>query len=268
MDVVFENSFCKCQGNDGCTRGCRFVNHLDREQYPPFRRCEGKKPRRRSTDNCARHVTGAIMTVIHSFLFTHCNNTGTETSQNALNYKQCVDNFQEDVKHGNISICRHGFMFPSAFCLLNLDGKSFDLYNSISNRRIRGRCKNWNQYNQLLLNVDASVYYGEITIFPVFKKIPFEKITSMESGKLRVDPAKIPVGSIVISESEFNDPNGHIEVKTNKNECGENKDQICFCSDFCRERLIYKRPVLAVFEWNPEFIRYVLDTMFWWDFSL
>ena len=251
LDTVFKNSFCECQGNDGCTRGCR---------------CEGKKPSRRSTDNCAKHVTGAMMTVIHSFLFTHCNSIDGGASQNAVDYDQCVDSFQEDVKNGNISICRHGFKFSSAFCLLNLDGQSFDLYDSISDKGIRRKCKNWDRYNQSLLNVNASAYYGDMTIVPVFKKVPFEKITSKKNGKFQVDPAKIPVGSIVIAESDLNNSNGHVEIKTDRNECGEDKTQACFCSDFCRERLIYDKPVLAVFEWNPKFIRYMWDTVFWWKF--
>ena len=266
LDVVYENSFCECQVNDGCTRGCRVVNDLDREIYLPVRKCTGKKPSRRSTDYCAKHVTGAIMTFIHSTLFVHCNSVPGEISQNAKNYTQCVDDFQEDVRNKNISICRHGFRFPSAFCFLNLDGQSFDLYNSISNRKIRRTCKNWDQYNQTLLNVDASVYYGEMTIIPMFKKIPFEKISSEKNGKQQVDTQKIPIGAIIVSESEFNNPNGHVEVKTDRNECGEDKMQTCFCSDFCRERLVYDKPVLAVFEWNPDFMKYIWDTFYWWEF--
>ena len=260
LNTVFENSVCRCQGNNGCTRGCRVANDSGKNQYPSIRKCKGKKPRRRSTDSCAKHITGAMMTFIQKFLFTHCDNTEGKILQNVIDYAQCLYNFQKDVKRGDISICRHGFIFPSAFCLLNLDGQSFNLYNSIPNRRIRQTCKNWDQYNKFLLDVDASAYYEETTIIPLFQKVPFEKIIFEREGKLKVDPSKIPIGSIIISKSEFNDPNGHVEVKTNRKECGADKNQTCFCSDFCRERLIYTKPVLAVFTWNSDFIRYIENT--------
>ena len=36
-------------------------------------------------------------------------------------------------------------------------------------------------------------------------------------------------------------------------------NQICFCSDYCRERERYEPPfkLLAVFQWNPEIIKYM-----------
>ena len=265
LDVIYANSFCKCDGNNGCTRGCRLVNDLDREQYPPVRKCRNKKLSNRSTDNCAKHVTGAIMTFIHSTLFVHCNSLSGQVSQNLKSYEQCVVSFKKDVRNKNVSICRHGFRFSSAFCFLNLDGQSFDLYDSIPHRGIRGVCKNWDFYNQLLLHVDASAYYGKPTIIPMFKKIPFEKIASEKNGKWQVDPNKIPIGSIIVSESEFNNPHGHVEVKTDKSECGNDKSQICFCSDFCRERLEYSKSVLAVYEWSPSFMVYIWDSFFLWD---
>lgn len=265
LNIIYENSFCECGGNDGCTRGCRFDNDLDREQYPPVRRCTGKKSSSRSTDQCAKHVTGAVMAFIHSTLFIHCKSVSGQNSQNLKSYKQCVDTFDEDVQNRNVSICRHGFRFDSAFCFLNLDGQSFDLYDKISHRGIRWVCKNWDFYNQLLLHVDASIYYREPVTIPMFKKIPLEEITSEQNGKRRVDPDKIPIGSIIVSESEYGSPHGHVEVKTHIRKCGKDKLQVCFCSDFCRKRLVYTKPVLAVFEWNPSFIEYVWNVFFLWE---
>ena len=248
LDVIFENSFCSCQGNDGCTRGCRFASHLGRNEYAPVRRCEGKKPVSKSNYNCARHVTGAMMTVIHKFLYFYCNSIGGGTLENIEDYQMCADRFNEDVKNNNVSICRHGFIFPAALCMLNLDGRNFDLYDKISDKGIRSTCKYGDRYNQMLMNVDASLYYGEMTIIPMFRKVSAEKYKEFQ-----IDPTKIPEGAIVVTDSSIN-LEGHVEVKTNRNECGKSKNQTCFCSDFCRERSPYDQTVLAVFEWNPEFI--------------
>ena len=249
-DIVFENSFCKCQGNNGCTRGCVLASLLDKDQYPPIRKCEGKKPTDSSSFFCARHITGAIMTIIHNFLADHCKKTNGGILEDTTDYQQCVNNFREDLKINNTNICRHSFIFPSALCMLNLDGQSAHNYNSIPNEDVRLKCKRWNRYNQSLLAVNASLYNGEIRIIPLFKKISPEK-----NKEFQMDPRKIPNGAIIITKSHLK--YGHVEVKTDRNECGKNKTQTCFCSDFCQERLRYNQPVLAVFEWNSEFIRYM-----------
>lgn len=262
LDVVYENSFCRCQGNDGCTRGCRSAARLNRGEYAPVRRCEGKKPMGRSYDYCARHVTGSIMTLIHNFLYFHCNIIDNGTLMDIEDYRMCADRFNTDIRNNNIHICRHGFVFHAALCMLNLDGHSFNLYNSIANRSIRSTCKNWDRYNQMLTHVNASIYYGQTTIIPMFKKIPSERYREFQAN-----PAEIPEGAIVVTDSFIN-PEGHVEIRMNKNECGRNKNQPCFCSDFCRERSTYHQNVLAVFEWNPEFIKYLWNTLYWARSSL
>ncbi|MCZ0933523.1 MAG: hypothetical protein OXJ52_10305, partial [Oligoflexia bacterium] len=56
---------------------------------------------------------------------------------------------------------------------------------------------------------------------------------------------------------------GHVEVRTDKMLCGKNKDEICFCSDYCQERKHYGWPykILAVYEWNPQFLEYADQTI-------
>ena len=249
LDIIFENSFCRCQGNNGCTRGCRLASYLDKDQYPPVRKCAGKKSMYSSLSNCARHITGAMMTVIHDFLTDHCQNTGKGVIENMTDYQQCVNNFIEDVNNSNTNICRHGFVFHSALCMLNLDGHSADIYNNISNKYVRSNCKNWDQYNQSLLTINVSLYEGEFVRIPLFNKVSPEKNTEFKR-----EPHKIPTGAIIVTKSNLK--HGHVEVKTDRQECGKDKTQTCFCSDYCRERLRYDYPVLAVFEWNPEFIKY------------
>ena len=255
FSIILENTDCKCQGNDGCTRGCRPRSHLnrfDRDQYPPFRKCTEKKSIRHSSDNCAKHVTGAIMTVLDDLLDNHCENTEEEIPKNVTNYLQCIKNFREDVKNDNISICRHSFRFRYAFCMLNLDGQSAQIYNSIPDKTVRSICKAWDHYNQTLLTLNVPLYNGEIMRIPIFNRIPSE-----QNKEFQKDPSKIPKGAIIILKSGRSPKYGHVEVKTDRNECGKDKTQTCFCSDYCRERSSYNRPVLAVFEWNLEFIRYV-----------
>jgi hypothetical protein len=230
---------------------------LDRGEYAPVRRCRGKKSMRKSNDTCARHVTGAIMSVIHNFLYFHCNKVGKGTVENMEDYQMCVERFNQNIRNKNINICRQSFIFPAALCMLNLDGKNFGLYNTISTRSIRRDCKNWDRYNRHLVNIDVSLYYGEKITFPMFKRIPSEKYK-----EFRADPSKIPVGAIVVTDS-FTSPEGHVEVKIDKKECGRNKNQACFCSDFCRERSTYSSNVLAVFEWNQDLIGYLWRTFLW-----
>ena len=258
-DILFTNSGCWCQGNNGCTRGCKLESHLNGSQSPPIRKCRGRKSISRSSDECARHVIGAMMTVLHEFLLGHCENTGDRILKNKVDYDQCVDNFNQDLRNHNISICRHGFRFKYAYCMLNLDGQSAHLYKNIPNRAIRSECKRWDQYNQFLLAVNTSLYPGDIALIPLFRKI-----SPKRNKEFQKDPGKIPKGAIIITKlsSEY----GHVEVKTDRDECGADKNQTCFCSDFCEERLRYDSPVRAVFEWNPEFIRYAKTNNYYLDF--
>lgn len=246
-DVVFKNAECRCQGNNGCTRGCRLEGFFD-SRSPVFRECRGDKRLGRSGANCARHITGAIMTVIHDLLADRC----TDTGYGMKDYQQCVDNFREDLSSGNISLCRHGFVFHSALCMLNLDSQGSHVYKDIRNRGVRSNCKNWDQHNQSLLSVDIPFHYGETMKIPLFRKVSSER-----NEEFQRDPRQIPEGAIIVTRSHRKE--GHVEIKTRWNECGKNNTQTCFCSDYCRERLRYTRPVLAVFEWNPEFLRYVMN---------
>ena len=249
LDTIFENADCECQGNGGCTRGCGLASDSGDSHPLPIRKCERKKPIRRSSATCAKHVTGAIMAVINKFLMNQCKNTHSEMFKN-ITYTQCLKNFDEDVRNNNVNICRYGFRFDYAFCMLNLDGQSHHLYDTISNKNVKSTCKRWNPYNQLLLAVDASPYYREMILIPFFKKISPDKYKEFQK-----DTSKIPEGSIIVTRLYSSE--GHVEVKTNRSECGKDKNQTCFCSDHCNERPKYPRPILAIFEWNPEFIHYV-----------
>ncbi len=250
LDTIFENTDCECQVNDGCTRGCGLESNLERYHPLPIRRCKGKKPIYYSSTACARHVTGAIMAVLNKFLSHHCTGIYSEIFEN-MTYRQCVKNFDTDVQNNSVDICLYSLRFESALCMLNLDGQSSQVYKNTPTRSIRSNCQSWGIYNQLLLAVNTSWHHKEMTLVPFFKKIASEKYKEFER-----DTNKIPEGSIIVTT--LYSPHGHVEVKTNKNECGKDKAQTCFCSDFCRERQKYPRSILAVFEWNPEFIRYVL----------
>ena len=257
LNIVYMNAGCSCDINDGCTRGCPLESNSDRDHPLPIRKCNGKKSIHSSNDHCAKHVTGAIMAVAHESLLDHCKNT----EQRIHGYQECLRNFHKDIFNNNINICRNGFQFPSAFCMLNLDGQNFSLYNQISSPYIKSKCKNLDRYNQFLLAVYVPLYNETFMIIPLFKRISPEKNKEFEK-----DPSKIPTGAIIITDS-YN-INGHVEVKTNQKECGRDKTQICFCSDYCRERLKYHHPVLAVFEWNPEFIKYVSGNRFPYHWQL
>ena len=250
MGIIFENASCRCGGNTGCTRGCRLASYLSEAPDSTIRQCIGRKSIRRSRARCTQHTTGALMAVIHDLLTDYCKSTEDRILWASMSYQECDDNFNKDVKNNNISICRHGFKFPHALCMLNLDGQSRHLYDKISDRGIRSECKGWDQYNQSLLSVDASFDNEEIRMIPLFKKISPER-----NKEFQKDPNQIPTGAIIVTK--FFRRSGHVEVKTDRNECGASKTQTCFCSDYCREREKYYYPVLAVFEWNPEFIKYV-----------
>lgn len=259
LDSIYENTFCRCGDNNGCTRGCRLPGRLEEKHYPPVRRCVGRKSNTKPSTNCAMHVNGAIMTVIHDFLYFHCRFATGGRLESRAEYDQCDAHFTKNESSGNVNICWNGFKFESALCMLNLDGQGADVYNVISNRRVRRNCKNWDRYNQFLLAVNASSYYGYVSIIPIFKRLPAER-----NKEFRRDPRQIPEGAIVVTRSH--NKHGHVEVKTNRQECGKDKNLTCFCSDFCRERIQYDYSVLAVFEWNPEFIKYVSSMDLWSNF--
>ncbi len=248
---IFENSTCKCTGNDGCTKGCQHSRHLNRKQSPPINRCKGKKPMELSKAKCARHVTGAIMKTIHHFLAKYCSDINKSVSEDRNDYAQCVENFNSNKEK---NICEHGFIFPSALCAINLDGQSTDDYKKITNRKVRNKCKAWNNHNKLLLSINLKQDDGTVKEVPLFKKISPEKIEQFQN-----DASQIPQGSIIVSKSPSR--HGHIEIKTNKNKCGSHGNQPCFCSDFCRDRSAYNETfsIQSVFQWNPEIIKYMKE---------
>ena len=242
---VSEISTCFCEGNNGCTRGCRRPDQIDEEERPQVRRCYGRKTSTRSTDYCTRYVKSAIMNVIVDFLSPYC-----EDYSSYKPYPQCVADFNLDIRDRLVSICQHSFVFHSALCMLNLDGKDASIYNNISNREVRRNCKAWDRYNQMLYTFSFPIL--DIHDIPLFKKIEPEKY-----AKFQQDPSQIPIGAIIVAKSQSE--HGHVEIKTKQMLCGKNKNSACFCSDFCRERKKYSWPlkILAVFEWNPQFLEYV-----------
>ena len=250
LDTIYNNSFCKCGDNSGCTRGCRLSGFSDEKHYPPIRRCVGKKSNSKPSTNCARHVNGAIMTVIYDFLAFHCSFASGGRLDTKTEYDQCDAHFTKNERSNNVNICWNGFKFESALCMLNLDGQGDDVYHVISNGEVRRNCRYWDRYNQFLLAVNTSKYYGVTSITPIFRRLSPER-----NKEFRKDPSQIPEGAIIVTKSDSE--HGHVEVKTNQQECGKDKNLTCFCSDYCRERVRYDYSVLAVFEWNPEFIRYV-----------
>ena len=114
---------------------------------PPFRKCRRKKPMYRSSDYCAKHVNGAIMTVLHDFLTEHCKGMGEKMPENTADYNKCEKDFIKNANSKNTNLCQHGFIFPSAFCMLNLDGQGLHVYNRIQNKKVRKECKAWDSYN-------------------------------------------------------------------------------------------------------------------------
>ena len=244
-DVIFDNAKCKCGGNNGCKRGCLPKDQISNNQSPPIVPCKGEKKPYKSTGNCMRHVTGAIMSVIRQKLAVYCN----EDPQNAKkDYNQCMKDFNFPSKKNNI--CRNGFVFPSALCALNLDGQSKGDFRQIKNRKVRRDCKKWDKLNQSLTSFPIKQDDGTVKQVPLFKKVP------LENSDFQKDPSQIPEGAIVVMQSPTR--HGHVEIKTNKNECGRDQNQACFCSDFCRSRSQYNAPfkVQAVFQWNPEIVKY------------
>ena len=247
---IFEISTCHCEGNNGCTRGCRRPDQIAEEDMPQVRRCYGKKISSKPTDYCTRYVKSAIMNVIEDFLSPYCEKHSPNNT-----YQQCVDSFNLNIKDSRINICQHSFVFHSALCMLNLDGKDNSVYGNISNRSVRGNCKTWDKYNQMLYTFSFPVL--DVQGVPLFKKIETEKYAEFQQ-----DPSQIPTGAIIISQSASR--HGHVEIKTNQLSCGNNKNTVCFCSDFCLERKKYAWPlkILAVYKWNPLFLEYIELTGF------
>lgn len=224
-NLIFENTSCRCRGNNRCTRGCVKGGVL------PQVRCRGRKNRKKTTLRCMGYVNGAIMATVHSYFDKYCPNQ-------PFSYVSCLD-----TKGGEGTLCEQGFVFPSALCGLNLDGKG--RFNLIRNKSVRKNCKNWFRHNGKLVFVDVSEQNGNWQEVPLFQKIDMPE-----------DPEDLPSGTIIVSASDS--IHGHIEIKTDKRECGKKKKDICFCSDFCDSRKGgYKWPFRpqVVFQWHPEFIR-------------
>ena len=239
VDTLVKNATCYCQGNNGCTRGCRPSSELASGQSSSVRKCVGKKDLSKTKARCARHVNSAITNTIEAFFSPYC----MKLAPHIKGYQQCIEDFTTDVSTRNINTCQHAFIFPSALCMLNLSGNNFSAYdNSISNKRVREACKSWDLYNQNLYTLSIPYFDKSASLF---KKVSADKYE--EYGK---NPSKIPVGSIIVSKSQSR--HGHVEVRTDKMLCGRDKKQICFCSDYCRERDSYRWPykILAVYEWN------------------
>ncbi|MDE0092403.1 MAG: hypothetical protein OXN83_03855, partial [Oligoflexia bacterium] len=210
---------------------------------PQVRSCIRQKSSHKPGDYCARHVNSTIMNVLEDFLFPYC-----ESSSRYKGYQQCVKGFQQDIRNKNINICQNAFVFPSALCMLNLDGKNFSAYDQISDRQVKMTCKDWDRYNQMLYSFS---YFNEEEI-PLFTKEEASRYKEFEA-----DPSQIPLGAIIVSQSS--DRHGHVEIKTNKELCGRDKNQTCFCSDYCRERERYEWPfkILAVYRWNSQFLEFM-----------
>ena len=242
--TIFEISTCRCEGNNGCTRGCKMSDQIDKEDIPKIRRCYGKKFSSKSTKYCTRYVKAAIMNVVEAFLSPYCKEYSPYKG-----YQQCIEDFNSDIMNSRVNICQHSYVFHSALCMLNLDGKDSSIYNNISDKQIRRNCKAWDNYNQMLYSISFPVL--DLEDIPLFKIIDPEKYPDFQR-----DTSQIPTGAIIVSKSES--VHGHVEIKTNQTLCGPNKSSVCFCSDFCLERKKYTWPfkVLAVYEWNPEFLEY------------
>ena len=244
---VFEMAACKCEpGNDRCTRGC------GRPGASPLLDCKGDKSKSESWSKCMRHTLSAMMKTIHEFIGRYCPNYPFE-------YAVC----DKGAKSGKPSICDQGFVLPSALCALNLDGE--DRYSMIKDREpkeyfnkaknqimktapVLKSCEKWKGHNKALTTVVILDGEGQPKRVPLFQK-----------ADMPADPEDLPDGSIVVMES--NSRHGHIEIKTNKKDCGGN---VCFCSDYCDSRKGgYQPPFkpLIAFQWNPEVLKYFEDNM-------
>ncbi len=220
-NIVFENTLCKCGGPSRCTRGCV------RNGVFPQLRCYGRRTKR---ERCTRYVHAAIMNTVYAFFDEHCPPFDSDSC--------------DKMKAGQGTLCDQGFIFPSALCLLSLDGE--DRYKIIEKRSVRSGCKGWFRHNKNLIFVDVLTETGENLTIPLFQRIDMPEYLG-----------DLPKGSIIVSKSDS--VHGHVEIKTDKKECGRDGKDTCFCSDFCTSRKGgYRWPFRpqTVFQWNPEFVYY------------
>ncbi len=247
-ETVFDNSTCKCQSNDACKRGCKPRGEVKKSESPPVNKCSGKKEIGNSTANCMRHVTSAIMNTVHKYLTKYCEDTQKNESKDS--YGQCVNKFTSPSEKNNI--CKNSFVFPSALCALNLDGQNKESFKNIEDPSVRKKCEAWDLLNQSLTSFPIKKDDGSIENIPLFNKISEE-----QAKKFQDDTTQIPEGAIVVMQS--GSKHGHVEIKTNKKTCGPDKNQACFCSDYCRDRPNYSSgfKVEAVFEFNPRVLEYI-----------
>ena len=251
-DRVYENTSCKCKTtSDACYRGCI---KSKKKNILPKTRCVGTKPINKSTKNCMRHASQAMMDTIDTFLKAHCK---------AVTRNQCLEIHDHKPKEKNI--CNQSFVFPSALCGLGLGLGEKERYNQIKNKSVKKKCKKWHKHNTVsTLTIPVVSDDGNsIEHIPLFEEIsPLPEPNKKDPNDPNKDPYgefydNLPTGSIIIMES--NSKHGHIDIKTNKEECGPNKDKICYCSDFCEEREGgYKPPFKprAVFKWHPKLIEH------------
>ena len=224
-NTLYENSSCSCNNNNDCSRGCSKQR----------RTCRGKKPISQPTKYCMRHITGSIMYTIDEY----CKKMNRTSPKD-----QCLEDIEKIQKNNDSknNICRQSLFYPSALCVLNLDGQDRITPQTIKNREVRNNCKYYNSYNSNLKYFYAN-FNDEIQKLPIFIEVPIES------------PETLPFGTIVVLQSS--NPNGHVEIKTNKRLCD---GSYCFCSDFCVSR---KRgwktsfKPLTAFRWNPLFINHL-----------
>ena len=222
---LYENSSCFCSNNNDCSRGC------SKSQGS----CRGTKAVSKPTEYCMRHITGSIMHTIDQY----CQKMNKDTSRD-----QCLVDMEEIKKNkeGKNNICRQSLFYPSALCVVNLDGQDRINSHTIKSKSIRNNCRYYNS-----LNANLRYFYAKLNNrvekLPLFIEVPIES------------PEALPFGSIIVLQSS--NSNGHVEVKTNKKNC---KGSYCFCSDFCVSREGgWKAPYkpLVAFQWNPLFINYL-----------
>ena len=222
-NTLYENSFCKCDNNNDCSRGCSKQKGT----------CTGKKLSDKFTKNCMRHVTGSIMYTIDLY----CKKMNIDTPKD-----QCLKDIEKLQENNNskYNICRQSLFYPSALCILNLDGQNRINTKTIKNRTIRNNCKKYSSLNGNIKYFYANLN-NKLRKLPIFIETPLTE--------------ELPFGSLVVLQSS--NPNGHVEIKTNKKLCD---GSYCFCSDFCISRekgwkSTYK-PLVA-FRWNPLFINHL-----------
>ena len=244
---LYENSQCLCGGTDVCTQGCN-----DSGKGPPKIFCQGRKSPAKSKGRCMGHSNNGLMTTLNSYLSDHCKKTGEGSNSSRTSYNQCV---AEARKPGfEPSICQNSLIMPHALCALSLHGGKAN-YSGVQSH-VRRDCKAWAKYNKHLLDFPIPEESGETKTVSLFKQIPLEAVK--KDGK--IDPDKLPAGAIVVMNSRS--ASGHVEIKTNLNECGDSKST-CFCSDFCSSRdgqKAYENQGLkmrGIFVINPEIVEYI-----------